>query len=185
MENILTHSFNPVQLLLSILGYLAPIPLSVLALHLWHHYRQEEFMTKLKWTLLEIHVPRDVVKSPAAMELIFNNAFGHKTRGDFWGKYIIGVVPAWFSLEIISRGGNVHFLIRVQTAMRDLVENQIYAQYPQAKVIEVADYVYDIPTLTDDSEWDVWACEYTKEKEDFYPIKTYNDFGEDLRTGIK
>jgi len=48
-----------------------PIPLTIIALRLWHHYRQERFIMNIKWVLLEVHVPRDVIKSPAAMELHF------------------------------------------------------------------------------------------------------------------
>lgn len=180
-----THNLNIIQIVLVTIGYLMPIPLAVIALNLWHHYVQEKTILGMKWVLIEVQVPREVIKSPAAMELIFSNAFSHKARGDFWGQYIVGAVASWFSLEIVSIDGNIHFFIRMEASMKNLVETQIYSQYPQAKVIEVEDYVFDIPHFKPDGNWNVWGCEFTKDKDDFYPIKTYNDFGEDMRTGVK
>ena len=165
--------------------YILPIPLSVIALRVWHHYKKEMFIAGIKWALLEIHVPRDIVKTPAAMELIFSNAFYHKSGKDFLAKYLRGETALWFSLEIVSIDGKVHFFVRTPTRIRDLVETQIYAQYPQAKVVEVEDYVFDVPRAEKKGDWNVWGCEFAKAKEDFFPIKTYKDFGTDFSTGMK
>jgi hypothetical protein len=113
IENFLnTHTLNLVQILIVIIGYLMPIPLAYAAVYLWHHYRQENFIMGIKWILLEIQVPRDVIKSPAAMELIFSNALYHKSRKGFWEEYMIGAPWMWFSLEMVSIDGRVHFYIR-------------------------------------------------------------------------
>ncbi|ETB63800.1 TPA: hypothetical protein DIC38_02335 [Candidatus Nomurabacteria bacterium] len=180
-----THSFNLIQFLLVAIGYLMPIPLAFLAFHLWHDYRQDRFIMGIKWVLLEIQVPREVIKSPAAMELIFSNALYHQSFKGFWEEFIIGAPWMWFSLEIASIDGRVHFYIRTPTRIRDLVETQIYAQYPQAKVVEVDDYAFDIPQYKKDGDWNMWGCEFAKRKEDFLPIKTYKNFGDDLKTGVK
>jgi hypothetical protein len=180
-----SHNLNLLQILIVTIGYLMPIPLSYIALNLWHHYRQERFIMNIKWVLLEVQVPRDVVKSPSAMELIFSNAFYHKSLKGFWEQFIIGAPWLWFSLEIVSIDGRVHFYIRTPTRIRDLVETQIYAQYPQAKVIEVEDYVFNVPQYTNNGNWNMWGCEFTKLKEDFLPFKTYKGFGDDLKTGVK
>lgn len=180
-----THSFNLIQILLVTVGYLMPLPLAFIAFHLWHHYRTERFIMGMKWVLLEILVPREVVKSPAAMELVFINAFYHQSIKSFWEQYIIGAPVFWFSLEMVSIDGRVHFYVRTPSRLKNLVETQIYAQYPQAKVIEVEDYVFKIPQYTQTGEWDIWGCEFTKLKEDFLPIRTYKGFGEDMKTGIE
>lgn len=180
-----THNLNLLQILIVAVGYLMPIPLSIIALNLWHHYRQERFIMGIKWVLLEIQVPRDVIKSPAAMELIFTNAFYHKSGKGFWEQYIQGAPWFWFSLEIASIDGRVHFFIRTPTRMRNLVETQIYGQYPQAKVVEVDDYAFHVPQYKKDGDWNMWGCEFTKLKEDFLPFKTYKNFGDDMKTGIK
>jgi hypothetical protein len=180
-----THNIDLIQMILVIIGYLMPIPLSYMALHLWHHYRQERFIAGIKWVLLEVQVPRDVVKTPAAMELILSNAFYHKSFKGFWEQYIQGAPWFWFSLEIVSIDGRVHFFIRTPTRMRNLVETQIYGQYPQAKVVEVEDYVFNIPRYEKEGDWNVWGCEFKKAKEDFLTIKTYKNFGDEMKTGVK
>lgn len=184
-EFLSSHNINLIQILLSTIGYLMPIPLGFIAIFLWHHYRQERFIAGMKWTLLEIQVPRDVVKSPSAMELIFSNALYHQSKKGFWEQYVVGAPWFWFSLEIVSIDGNVHFFIRTPSRVRDLVETQIYAQYPQAKVVEVDDYAFHVPQYHKNGNWNVWGCEFTKLKEDFLPIKTYKGFGDDLKTGVK
>ena len=166
------------------IGYLMPIPLTFIALNLWHHYRQERFILGIKWVLLEVQVPRDVIKSPAAMELILSNAFYQKTSKGFWEQYIQGAPWFWFSLEMVSLDGKVHFFIRSPTRMRNLVETQIYAQYPQAKVVEVDDYTLHVPQYTKNGDWNVWGCEFTKLKDDFLPIRTYRDM-EEMDSGTK
>ena len=180
-----THNLNLVQILIVAVGYLMPIPLTYIALNLWHHYRQERFIMGIKWALLEIQVPRDVIKSPAAMELIFTNAFYHQSNKGFWEQYIQGAPWFWFSCEIVSIDGRVHFFVRTPTRMRNLVETQIYGQYPQAKVVEVDDYAFHIPQFKKDGDWNMWGCEFTKLKEDFLPFKTYKGFGDDMKTGVK
>ena len=179
-----SHNFNLIQLLLVTIGYLMPIPLAIAALRLWHHYRQERFILGIKWVLLEVQVPRDVIKSPAAMELILSNAFYHKSMKGFWEQYIQGAPWFWFSLEIASIDGRVHFFIRTPTRMRGLVETQIYAQYPQAKVVEVDDYTLHVPQYKEDGDWEMWGCEFNKLKDDFLPIKTYRDM-EEMDSGTK
>ncbi len=184
-EFLNTHNINLLQMLIVAVGYLMPIPLAYIALFLWHHYRQERFIMGIKWALLEIQVPRDVIKSPAAMELIFSNAFYHKSGKGFWEQYIQGAPWFWFSLEIVSIDGRVHFFVRTPTRMRNLVETQIYGQYPQAKVVEVDDYAFHVPQYKKNGDWNMWGCEFNKLKEDFLPFKTYKNFGDDMKTGIK
>jgi hypothetical protein len=179
-----THHFNLIQILIVAIGYLMPIPLAYIAFELWHHYSQERFIMNIKWILLEIQVPRDVIKTPAAMELIFSNAFYHRSNKGFWEEYMIGAPWLWFSLEMVSIEGRVHFYVRTPSRIRDLVETQIYAQYPQAKVIEVDDYVWNVPEYTKDGDWHMWGCEFNKMKDDVMPIRTYKQI-EELKTGTK
>lgn len=177
--------FNAWAFILKIIGILMPFPLAYIAIFLWHGYRSDRFIEGVEWVLLEIKVPRQIDKTPVAMELIFSNAFYHKSTKGFWELYIQGAVWFWFSLEIVSIDGQVHFFIRTPSRIRDLVETQIYAQFPQAKVVEVDDYVFNVPIYEKDGDWNVWACEFTKKKHDAYPIKTYKDWGDEMKTGQK
>lgn len=171
IETIVTNeSVNLLNIIITIIGYLMPIPLAILALKFWGYYKKEMNELEPKWTLLEVQVPRDISKSPSAMELFFSNTFDPKL---------------WFSLEMVSIDGRVHFYIRTQSNIKELVQTQIYAQYPQAKVIEVEDYVYEVPQITKDVGWNMWGCEYAKKKDDFFPLKTYKAYGEEMRAGTK
>lgn len=184
LDNFFSN-FNFIAFLFKVVGILAPFPLAYIAIFLWHGYRSDRFIEGIEWTLLEIQVPREMNKTPAAMELVFSNAFYHKSSKGFWELYIQGAVWFWFSLEIVSIDGKVHFFIRTPSRMRDLVETQIYGQFPQAKVTEVEDYVFDIPQYKKDGDWNVWGCEFTKKQHDAYPIKTYKDWGDEMKTGQK
>ena len=51
-----------------------PISLLYLGWKLWVSYVREQWLSSVKWVLLEIRVPKEVFKSPAAMELALSNA---------------------------------------------------------------------------------------------------------------
>ena len=128
---------------------------------------------------MEIIPPREVLRSPKAMELFITNALYHWSQKGGKEEYWQGAVWFWFSLEIASIDGQVHFYIRTPTRIRDLIETQMYAQYPQAQVKEVEDYTLGVDEITPKSEWNGWGCEFALEKPEAYPIKTYVDFGLD------
>lgn len=182
---ILQVGLSILPIIYKIIWLILPIPLSFIAIKLWTNYRNDLFLAKVKWVLLEVQVPREVSKSPAAMELIFSNAFFHKNvMKGFWGRYVKGAAWTWFSLEIVSIDGRIHFYIRTPQNVKELIETQIYAQYPQAKVVEVEDYVFNIPDYSKNLEWNFWGFEFKKQKDDFLPIKTYKDFGDELKAGV-
>lgn len=157
----------------------APVILMYVGLNLWHHFVTERFILGMTWTLFEIHVPRDVEKSPMAMELIFTNAMYHASGKGFWDIWIVGAPHFWFSLEIAGVDGSVRFYVRTPSRIRDLVETQIYAQYPQAKVREADDYTLAVPYDAPNKDWMVWGCEYVLKEHDALPIRTYVDYGLD------
>jgi hypothetical protein len=157
----------------------APILLGYVFFVLWMRYIRMHWNAKQGAVLLEIKLPKDVTKSPAAMEIIltamYQGGAAHLLE-TFW----LGKVRPWFSLELVSIGGQVHFFIWCQTKMKNIVEAQIYAQYPDVEIYEVPDYS---PNFNyDPAKNSVWATYFIKEKKegkDFYPIKTYVDYGLD------
>lgn len=145
----------------------------------WHHYVEHDFISGIHWVLLEIVPPRDVLRSPKAMELFFTNGLYTLSSKGFIEKYWLGAVQLWFSLEIVSTDGQVHFYIRVPSRMKGHIETQLYAQYPQAQVKVAEDYTMAVNEISPEAGWDLWGCEFTLVKPDAYPIKTYIDFGLD------
>ena len=85
----------------------------------------------------------------------------------------------WFSLEIASIDGQVHFYIRTPSRVKGLIETQMYAQFPQVQVKEVEDYTLAVDKITPDSKWNLWGCEFKLKKPDAFPIRTYIDYGLD------
>ena len=161
-----------------------PLGLMMLAWHLWVSYIREEWTGKIKWVLLEIRIPKNVFKSPAAMELALSNALSQGGGvGTNYAKYWQGKVLNWFSLEIVSIGGTIHFFVRTPVGFRRIIESQIYAQYPQAEIFEAEDYTLKAVADMHEREWGLWGTEFKLTKADPYPIKTYTDYGLDKAVG--
>lgn len=173
---ILFYLYKIVLLILPIAGI---ILLARYTYMFWMHYIQADFISGITWTILEIVPPRDVLRSPKAMELFLTNALYHSSIKSGLELYWQGAVWFWFSLEIASIEGQVHFYIRVPSRVKELVEVQMYAQYPQAQVKEVDDYTLAVDEISPKSKWNLWGCEFAYTRPDAYPIKTYVDFGLD------
>lgn len=162
-----------------VLPLLGVIILGRIAWKLWIHYIQADFISGIEYVMLEIVPPRDVLRSPKAMELFFTNALYHWSQKGGKEQYWQGAVWFWFSLEIASIDGQVHFYIRTPSRMKGLLETQMYAQYPQAQVKVVPDYTLAVDEISPTSKWMGWGCEFGLAKDQAFPIKTYVDFGLD------
>jgi len=153
-----------------------PIVLVFTFWQVWVYYVRAYYIANVKWTLLEVKLPREIAKTPKAMEIALHAL--HQTRdGSLTVKYWEGFQRAWFSLEIASFEGEIHFFIRTQSFFRRLVESQIYAQYPGVELVEVDDYTESASYGKPGSDLQLFGTEFTFTKEDAYPIKTYVDFG--------
>jgi hypothetical protein len=164
--------------------YWVPVVFFYVGWQVWLHYIQIAAMAKKKWLLLEIKIPRDIFRSPAAMEIFLSNAL-HQTGGvgNWLKKYWDGNLHTQFSLEIISIHGSVHFYIRLEEKFQRLIEAQLYAQYPSIEITEVEDYVEKAAREMVKEPWSIWGSEITLSKDDPYPIKTYVDYGLDKPGG--
>lgn len=154
-----------------------PIVGGIVTWQLWVRYAQEKFDSENKKTLLEIKVPRELLKSPLAMEVVLAALNMTSREATFIDRNIKGKSRPKFSLEIVSLGGEIHFFIWTEAGFKNLIEAQIYAQYPEVEVHEVPDYAKAFHY--EPGKNDFWACEFVKEKPSPYPIKTYVDYGLD------
>lgn len=158
--------------------YLLPIVLGVASWNLYLNYIRFKWVKKLDRILLEIKLPKEILKSPLGIENML--AGMHQPgEGSMIDKYIKGRLRSWYTLEIASLGGEVHFYINTEKKFRELIESHIYSQYPEVVVEQVDDYVNNVPYGLPDSDEDLFGCHFTLSKEDPYPIKTYVDFGLD------
>lgn len=145
--------------------------------HHWHDYIRFKNILATDWALLEIILPKEIFKSPQAAEIMLSS-LNQSYAGNWWTRLSKGEFQTWFSLEIVSTEGHVHFYIRTLRLFKHLVESRIYAQYPDAEVRESDDYMTRIPYDVD-PEWELWGNQLKLAKPDPYPIKTYVDFGLD------
>lgn len=157
----------------------APILFGFIFFELWIRYIRLHFIAKQGSVLLEIKLPKEVTKSPLAMEIVltamYQGGASHYIE-TFW----LGKVRPWFSLELASIDGQVHFYIWCQPKMKNIVESQIYAQFPDVEIYEVQDYSLNFNyDPAKNSMWATYFVKGKKEGKDFYPIKTYVDYGLD------
>ncbi|MEI6042318.1 MAG: hypothetical protein WCQ00_02005 [bacterium] len=137
-----------------------------------------EFFAKQKYILLEITPPKDLQKTPQAMELFLGSLY--QTGGDvtkFFSKHTNGSVRPWFSLEIISIGGHVRFFIWSRANFLDMIETQLYSQYPDIEIIDKTGNDYSTDVKWDPSNYQYWGCNFVKTAASHLPIKTYVSHG--------
>lgn len=161
-----------------LLVFISPLWLTVLlgrnAWSRWVTARQFMFNVGQKHVLLEIRIPRETLKSPLSMEAILSNLHITPGQGTWYKRYWLGRTRPWYSFELVSLGGRVHMYVWTRVSMRHIVETYFYAQYPGIEVVEATDYTRVIdPTQP---PYQMFACEYKKNRASPYPIKTYVDY---------
>jgi hypothetical protein len=144
---------------------------------LWVQYRfLAKYLKKWKWVLLAVDIPALYIQTPKAVEQIFAHLSGAKVTPNIGQKFWMGKKQKSFSFEIISLEGYIQFLVRCESEYRDLVEAAIYAQYAEAEITEVEDYVGILPKHFPDDNHDVYGVEFVLAEEDSFPIRTYPSF---------
>jgi hypothetical protein len=160
---------------------LAPIWVPLLVLitwfDLWLTYKRKEYIKSQGATLLEIRIPREMTKSPLAMELFINSLY-NPAVGTLLDVYLKGKTRVWYSFELVSIDGAVHFYIWTQEANKNRVEAQLYAQFPNVEVHEVEDYALKVHHNPQKVKFGYFG-QFGLTKKDPYPIKTYVDYGLD------
>lgn len=151
-----------------------PILLGYFAWKRWVDARQYAWNLKQQTVLLEIRIPREVRKTPLAMEALLSNMHLTPGMGTWYKKFFQGRTMPWYSLEIVSLGGRVHMYIWTRATYRHIIETYLYAQYPGVEVVEATDYTLLVDPFKPPAI--IWGCEYQKKAPDPFPIKTYTDF---------
>ena len=151
-----------------------PFVLPVLFVYSWMYYIQRFYWRSLDWVMLEVKPPREIERTPKTMEQVFAGLWGSfGTVSTKYEKYMKGKLQDYFSFEIVGMNGEIHFYIRTLRKYRDLVEAQIYSQYPQAEIKEAEDYTKKIPYDMPNKNWDLWGTKLKLDRESIYPLRTY------------
>ena len=141
---------------------------------------QIKYILAIKWTFLRIRVPEENQRNPRSMEEAFNAIHGIEKKPDLLEIYLDGYVQSWISLEFRGTHEGVSFVMRVPTGNVPLVQAAIYAQYPEAEIEEVSDYMINFPIDRLEKDFDLWGTEMVLGEDDALPIKTYVDFEDEF-----
>ncbi len=149
-------------------------------LYLWW-MQWEVWYPKVKWILLEVKSPKEILKPFTAMEDVLSVLWGIYDGANWRQRWCEGQLPMgayWMSFEIVSIGGSIRFLIRCTEGHRGLVETSLYGHYPDIEISLVDDYIKDVPKNIPDKDIDLYGEDFILLRENAYPIKTYPKFFE-------
>ncbi|MEK9183723.1 MAG: hypothetical protein AAB890_01475, partial [Patescibacteria group bacterium] len=91
--------------------FIVPIVLAFIFWELWLFYIRENYKKNIKWVLLRIKTPKEILKTPKTMEQIFATAFGVYSFGmKPYEIYWDGKVEAWLSFELVGYAGGVYII---------------------------------------------------------------------------
>lgn len=147
-----------------------------LGLYFLEELKENKYTESWKWVVYAIDIPLLNVQTPLAVEQMFAHLAGAHEAPGVRDRFKYGYKQRWFSLEIISIEGYIQFLVRTESRFRDLVEAAVYAQYPEAEIVEVEDYVDQIPTSFPNETHDIWISDFGLTEHDGMPIRTYREF---------
>ncbi|HEY5220575.1 MAG TPA: hypothetical protein VIJ29_00275 [Candidatus Paceibacterota bacterium] len=143
----------------------------------WKLHLHYKFVTSIRWKMLEIKVPKNVLKTPKAMEQIFAAAHAPYFYGIPWiRKYWYGQEEYWMIFELIGKAGETHFYLRLPSDYRNMMESAIYAAYPEAEITEADDYLNEMPHVLPSDTYDAGGFEEVLLHENYLPIRTYLAF---------
>ncbi len=141
----------------------------------WIWWAQASYIASQPPVLLEVKFPRDLVKSPRAMEAVLAQMWTDSGETTFFNRVYQGQVRPWFSLEIASFGGEVHFYVWTRKGWRTIVEAAFYAQYPEIELIEAEDYASKFQY--DPKKHECFCTDWRYEpRNDAYQLRTYIEF---------
>lgn len=176
--------FDAIRLLVANGGLVPFFPLLVwMCKEGWHRWVMNVFSSKRTYVLYAVDVPKVNEQSMKAVEHIINALHGIQFGPNFYEKYWLGLTGDSFSLEIVSIDGYIQYFVRCDAYNGELVKGAIFAQFPDAEIVEVEDYVPNVPQEYPNDTHDMWGTEFVLAKDPSFPIRTYEYFEHSL-TGI-
>lgn len=123
--------------------------------------RRTEWLASQTFVVLSIQVPKQNEKNAASAEQFFAALHGIY-RSD-------PIAQEHLSFEIVGSKEAITFYVFTPLHLRDFIEGQLYAQYPDLDIKQVPDYTRNIHL----EGMHVAATKVQLTKEDVYPIKTF------------
>jgi len=127
-----------------------------------------------KYKVLQVRVPKENESGPIVAENIFSTLHGIQTHFSFLKK-LRGFSSDHVSFEIASIDRTIKFYVAFPERLRNLVEGQIYAQYPDVEIEDCDDYAEKTHVLNG-----AFGVDLKLNESDVYPIKRYSQFEDKL-----
>jgi len=165
--------------------------------------QRKKFERELETSVLRVAVSRLNERGPIVAEQIYAALHGIQENYSFWD-YLCGQTEPRISLEIATIKNRIQFFIWSPRRFKNVIASQIYAQYPDVEIEEVADYSKQtFPTFEErvsradvnQTSTNTGLIKYEKNEEqkytavtaelvlgdpDIYPIKRYPQFEDKL-----
>ncbi len=156
-----------------VLGFIFGI---VFLMIFWHFFRngvKNASMEKksLSSTLFEVRLPKTCEVDAQGMDQMLSGFLGISKSLRGWEK-LFGA-RLYISLEIVGFPDSIRFYVNVPDKIATLVEKQINSTYPDAYVDRVEEY--NIFAAGQSVEF----CELLLDKDDYIPIRTYEELPDD------
>lgn len=120
--------------------------------------------------IFKVSVPQNNQKGPQSAEILYQALHGILKNDEKAFEH--------YSFEIAANHTGIYFVIVCNARYRQFVENQIYAQYPDAQVAIVQDYL-----ASQQNQFEVFT-ELELARESSLPIKTFQNFSVDPLASI-
>ncbi|MDA1060693.1 MAG: type IV secretion system DNA-binding domain-containing protein [bacterium] len=130
-----------------------------------------------KYTVLQVRVSKENETGPIVAENIFSTLHGIQSKFSFLDR-LRGYSADHVSFEIASIARSIKFYVAFPEKLRNLVEGQIYAQYPDVEIEDTHDYAGS--EIVSQSSSSAFGTELKLIDSDVYPIKRYPQFEDKL-----
>ncbi len=139
---------------------------------------QTQYKNTIEWVFLEVKPPKNNTSTFYNAEQVFIQLHQLFDLFTFSERYIEGKVIFWISLEIISMGGAITYVLKVPKKQQDLVEASFYANFPALEITEIQDYLSKFEYDPDNENYDLFGAEFVLAQPQSVPIRTYKEFEE-------
>lgn len=148
----------------------------VIAFSLIAHFQRLRRKLSQQYTVLQVRVPKKEENEvgPIVMENIFATLHGIETEFSLWERFK-GYSSEHISFELASIDRTIKFYVAFPNDLRNLVEGQIYAQYPDVEIEDCPDFA-EKPKYWKNAN----GLELRLDESDVFPIKRYSQFEDKL-----
>ncbi|HEX7259634.1 MAG TPA: DUF87 domain-containing protein [Candidatus Saccharimonadia bacterium] len=180
MDFLITILFAVMQIIGTILFtyYGWVIVVAIFLYLIWQNRRREQWVGQIEHILLQIEVPKENEKKELSAEQMFASLHGIlRSKSDLRKE---GSLQEHISFEIAVINDQIRFYVWTPRHLKNFVEGQIYAQYPNVQITEgIADYA-----KTELGSRQAYTTVLGLTKTELLPIKTFQSFEVDPLAGI-